>query len=160
MTFDPNRMLHEVADHFGNMWHPAVPEVKVKDYEAFARVAAKLFQEPQPQHAQVQQAPVEFERLWDIAKPLANRLLGRDPTMPELVMQANREPSQIQAYYVNHPHPHYSESTAGEMARYAAAVEPVSSRTQGRPPNEVETHRFVQGGYTMDDVVAHYMDKG
>lgn len=161
--------LH-VQKVFGEKPHPAVPEIKIKDYEAFARTAAKMFSNPQPPAKQVQTAyhaltnagvsPGEFERVWDIAKPLANRLLDRDPSIHDIAMLATQHPGQIQQYYMDHPHPDYPEAKAGDIARYAAVARYPANKLAGRLPNMTELHKFVMGNYSIDDIVAHYSDDG
>lgn len=161
--------LH-VQKVMGEKPHPAVPEVKVKDYNAFARAAARMFSNSQPKPKEVQTAyhaltnagvsPGEFERVWDIAKPLANRLLDRDPSIHDLAMLASQHPGQIQQYYMDHPHPDYPEARAGDIARYAAVARYPANRLAGRLPNMTELHKFVMGNYTMTDIVSHYSDDG
>lgn len=170
MPVDPSLLKHAVSQIYGNKPHPALPEVKVKDYGAFARVAARMFQQakPTPQHVSVAYhtltnagvAPAEFERIWDVAKPLSNRLLDRDPTIHDVHMLTQKAPGDIQTYYLNHPHPQYPESSAGDIARYAAVARETANRLAGRNPNLHELNLFVQGGYSADDVHSHYSDDG
>src|SRR5215472_15512930 len=94
MPFDFSLLGKSIEQVYGDKPHPSVPEVKVRDYEAFARVAARMFYERRPTAEHIATAhraltsadisPGEFERLWDVAKPLANRLLSRDPTIHDL----------------------------------------------------------------------------
>lgn len=170
MSHDPTLVDQVIARVYGEKPHPDLPEIKIKDYEAFARAAAMLFEEskPTPQHVQTAYhslvnagvAPAEFERLWHIAKPLSNRLLDRDPTIHDLVMLTGQHPSQVQSYYMEHPHPQYPEASAGDIARYAAVSLHPARKLAGRDPNLVELHKFVMGGYSIDDVVSHYSDDG
>jgi len=165
-VINKNQIQRGIESFYGEKPHPYIPEIKVKDYETFARVAARMFQARQPSHDQVSTAyhalsnaeiaPAEFERLWDVAKPLANRLLNRDPTIHDLTMLTGQRPSEIHSYYMDHPHPQYPEASAGDIARYAAVALYPARRLTGRQPNLVELHKFVMGNYNMDDIVAHY----
>jgi len=167
-TFDPSLLSKAVQQTYGDKSHPDAPDVKVKDYPAFAGAAAKMFYNSTPTPDQVTNAyhvltnasisPAEFDRLWDVAKPLANRLLNRDPTVHDLTMLTGRLPNQVQSYYMDHPHPQYPEASAGDIARYAAVALHPARKLVGREPNLVELHKFVLGGYTMDDVLAHYQE--
>jgi hypothetical protein len=168
VTFDPSRLRESIEQVFGDKNHPDAPSVKVRDYEAFARVAAKMFYTSKPEGKQVETAyhtlknselsPSEFERLWKVAKPLANRLLNEDPTPQDLKMLEGGHPGDIQSYYMNHPHPQYPEASAGDIARYGAVSLHPARRLAGRPPNLVELHKFVMGNYSMDDIVQHYSE--
>ncbi len=168
MPFDPTQIGSAIKTVYGQKPHPDVPDVKVKDYEAFARAAAMMFQEASPTSEHVgtayhvltnaEIAPAEFERLWTIARPLSNRLLSRDPTIHDLVSLAGQAPNNVQSYYMNHPHPQYPEASAGDIAKYATVALYPARRLAGREPNLTELHKFAVGGYTTQDVVAHYSD--
>lgn len=151
---------------YGEKPHPDVPEIKVKEYEAFARAAAMMHETSEPSPQQVQTAyhalkgsgiaPAEFERLWVVAKPLANRLLHQDPTIHDLTMLVGSHPHEVQSYYMDHPHPQAPEASAGDIARYAAVSLYPARRLAGREPNLVELHKFVMGNYSMQDIVSHF----
>src|SRR6266699_3398875 len=168
MSIDPSMLSEAIRRTYADKPHPDVPDVKVKDYPAFAGAAAKMFYNSKPTPNQVANAyhtltnagvaPAEFDRLWDVAKPLANRLLNRDPTVHDLTMLTGQHPSAVQSYYMDHPHPQYPEASAGDIARYAAVALHPARQLVGRAPNLVELHKFVMGGYTMDDVMAHYSE--
>lgn len=170
MPFDPTRLAQAVTDHLGAMPHPDVPELRVNQYEAFARVAARMFDNAQPEAEQVQTAfhaltsagiaPAEFERLWDTARPLANVLLDRDPTMHDLMQLVHQPPAGVADYYTSHPHPEAPDVPAGKIATYHAHARPISMVLHGRDPNIVELHRFASGNYSTDDILAHYQDDG
>ena len=170
MPIDQSLVGQAIQKVYGDKPHPLVPEVKVKDYSAFARVAARMFQQaqPNPQHVSVAYhtltnagvAPAEFERIWDVAKPLANRLLDRDPTIHDLHMLSTRAPGEIHSYYMDHPHPQYPESSAGDIARYAAVAREPANRYAGRNPLAHELHTFVMGQYSASEVHQHYADDG
>src|SRR5215469_7632904 len=110
MPIDLARLELVVREVYGNKPHPALPEIKVKDYPVFRRVAGRMFQEAQPTTQHVTTAyhalvnagvsPAEFERVWDIAKPLANRLLDQDPTIHDVQMLSQKHPGDIHAYYM------------------------------------------------------------
>lgn len=170
MTYNGDQIHQAIRTIYGEKSHPDVPEIKVKDYEAFARVAALMFEEAQPGTKHVETAyhsltnadisPAEFERLWSVAKPLSNRLLNRDPTVHDLTMLIGHRPNEIQSFYMDHPHPQFPEASAGDIARYATLSLYPARRLVGREPNLTELHKFVLGNYSMDDVVAHYSDDG
>lgn len=168
MTFDATKLPHVVADYYGNQPHPDAPDIKVKEYEAFAKVAARFFENPKPQREQITQAyhllnnanlsPAQFERVWDIAKPLANRLLGTPPTIHDLDMLRDAHPGDIQRYYLDHPHPKYPEVSAGDFNRYYHAAEPIANMHADRFPVDHEVARFAAAGYETEDLIAHYTD--
>lgn len=170
MPIDTLRLDAAVRDVLGNKPHPDVPEIKVNQYELYARVAARMADtnEPTPDHVRnavhtlsgTGIAPEQFERVWDVARPLANVLLGQDPTMHDIVQLTDAHPSDIQTYYLTHPHPDAPDVQAGRMATYAAHATPIARRTIGRDPNPVELRRFALGNYTTADMVSHYTDKG
>lgn len=170
MPIDSSKLTSAIQKVYGEKPHPALPEVKVKDYPTFARVAARMFQQgsPQPQQVSVayhtltnaRLAPAEFERLWDVSKPLANRLLNRDPTIHDMHMLTGKTPGEVQGYYMDHPHPQYPESSAGDIARYAAIAREPANRYASRNPNTLELHTFVMGNYSADEVHDHYADDG
>ena len=170
MPLDPNLLRQSIEDIIGNKPHPDVPEVKVKDYNAFARAAARMFDKSRPAPKDVASAyhaltnadisPAEFERIWDVAKPLSNRLLDRDPTIHDLAMLVHHKPNEIQSYYMDHPHPEFPTASAGEIDRYATSARWPANKLAGRDPYLAELHQFVVGGYSMDDIVKHYSDDG
>lgn len=170
MPFDPILLKHVVTSVWGDKPHPDIPEIKVSQYEIFARVAAQLNKTPDPKPQQVEQAyhllnnaemaPAEFERLWEVALPLSNRLLNRDPTIHDLQALTHKMPGEIQSFYMAHPHPQYPEVSAGDMIRYYHVAKDVSLSTWGRAPNDHELARFVMGEYDAEDILAHYRDDG
>lgn len=170
MPFDMQKLDAAISTVLGSKPHPDVPEIKVSQYEQFGRVAARMFDTSDPTSDNVRTAvhalsgtgipPEEFERVWDVARPLANQLLNRDPTMHDVVQLASSHPADIQSYYLTHPHPDAPDVPAGRMAVYAAHANPISQRTIGRDANSVELRRFSLGGYTTEDMIAHYTDKG
>lgn len=170
MGFDPSLLVKAIEGHYGEKPHPDVPEVKQKDYEAFARVAARMFNEatPQPQHVaaayhavtQSGVAPQEWERIWDTGKPAANKLLDRDPNIHDVMMLAGKQPSEIADYYKSHPHPQHPDVPAGDIARYYSAALYPARVNQGRPPNLEELGTFARLGYNSDDIHSHYSEMG
>jgi hypothetical protein len=166
MIPDPVTLQKTVTDYFDNLPHPAVPEIKVKDYPAYARVAMMLkgeFADPgdvKTAHAHLQGAglsPAEFEYLWGIARPIANRFLGRDPHMVELQRLQHAHPAEIHDHYASLPHPKYPEVKAGDYARYWHAAYPLAMQHLKREPNDMEVARFATAGYETDDIHQHYL---
>jgi hypothetical protein len=170
MPIDRSQLGKIAQDVYGNKPHPALPEVKVKDYPTFRRVAGRMFQESRPTTQHVATAyhtltnagvsPAEFERLWDVAKPLANQLLDRDPTIHDIQVLSQKTPGEVHSYYMEHPHPQFPASQAGDLARYAAISREPSNRYVGRNPITAELHMFNMGGYTADEVHDHYASDG
>jgi hypothetical protein len=170
MAFDPMSLPHVAAEHLGNKPHPDVPDLKVNQYDAFARTAARMFGTRKPEPEQVQTAyhalvnagiaPAEFERLWDVGRPLANSLLDRDPTLHDIMQLVGQPPPAVATYYHDHPHPEVPDVSAGKVAMYQAHASPIAQTLHGREPNHVELRRFASGNYTTEDMVAHYMDDG
>jgi hypothetical protein len=167
---DPSLVKSAIQQVLGNKPHPLAPEIKVKDYPAFARAAARMFQQkqPTPQHVSTayhaltnaEVSPAEFERVWDVAKPLANTLLDRDPTIHDIHMLATKMPGDIHSYYMEHPHPKMPTAKAGDIARYAAIAREPANRYHGRNPVLGELHTFVMGQYSASEVHDHYADNG
>jgi hypothetical protein len=124
MIPDPATLQKTVTEYFDNLPHPAAPEIKVKDYPAYARVAMMLkgeFADPgdvKAAHAHLQGAglsPAEFEYLWGIARPIANRFLGRDPHMVEMQRLQHAHPAEIHDHYASLPHPKISGGQGGRL---------------------------------------------
>lgn len=165
MAFDRSQVGQTVSEFYGNLPHPQAPELKVREFDVYARVAARFNEEPQPNHEQILQAyhmlkniemsPSEFERVWDLAKPLANRLLDRPPSIHDLDLLQGAHPEEVHHYYFTHPHPEFPEVQAGEIARYHAAAEPIA-RQHGYEPNLHEVARFAIAGYDAEDMARHY----
>ena len=170
MPFDPSKLYQAVSEVLGNKPHPDLPEIKVNQYEAFGRVAARMFENTQPTSDQVRTAyhsitnagisPAEFERLWDTARPVANELLNRDPNLHDMMMLVGHPPNAIADYYAQHPHPDAPDVSAGKIAAYSAHATPISQTLHGRDPNIIELRRFATGNYTTEDMLAHYADDG
>ncbi len=139
-----------VAAFYGDMPHPKAPTVTVNEYPAYERVAF-MMNDTKPDGAAVTHAaeslkqagisPSEFEQVWHVARPVANRLLGRDPNLIEVQRLKTADPKAIQQHYLDHPFPGYEEVTAGQMARHYRAAEPIA-RQYGRVPNHEEVSRF------------------
>jgi len=164
--FSVHAIASHVADAFGNMPHPQVPSLLIKDYPSYERVAWML-NDRQPQAMDVAQAaetlkqaglsPSQFETVWSVARPVANRLLGQDPTITQLQHLRDASPQDIHHYYMNHPYPGYEEVTAGEMVRAYRTAEQVA-RQYGQVPNHEEVSRFALTGAGIDDMHGHYAE--
>jgi hypothetical protein len=168
MALDQMAIQKATEDYYGNLPHPEANDVPVNQYSLYQNVAARLNSSQTPTGDQTNQAylllqnlqmtPAEFERVWDISKPMTNRLLSRDPTVHELVDLAHQPPNAIHDYYMNHPDPIYPEVKAGDMAKYSHTAEPIARAYAGRSPNQVELARFAIGNYSAEDMAAHYQD--
>lgn len=167
MPLDMEFVKGLVDQFYANMPHPLAPEIAVKDYAAIAKTAMMVkgdFPEPNDvsaMHGQLQAlgiSPSQYERAWKLARPLANRLLDRDPTPDEIVHLHEAHPSEYHDYYNAMPHPHYPEISAGEMAKYYHAALPVSQKLAGREPVAHEVARFAMAGYDTESIHAHYKD--
>jgi hypothetical protein len=166
--FSQRAVADAVATYYGNQPHPAAPQIKVKDYPAYERVAW-MMNDVQPKGADVAHAaeslnqagvsPSEFEQFWTTARPVANRLLGRDPSLIEAQRLKDATPQDIHRHYMDHPYPGYEEVTAGQMAKYYRAAEPIA-RQYGRVPNHEEVSRFAIAGYEAEHMDSHYQGGG
>ena len=170
MSFDLKSIRDAVDAHLNAQPHPLAPTLTVGEYPNFERVASMLNSEvlrgnqPTPEmvsHASetlkgMQMSPGDFEHVWTMARPVANRLLGRDPSMIEMAKHLREAtPREVHQYYSDHPYPGYEEVRAGEVAKYMRAAEPIARRYQ-RKPNLEEVTRFAAAGYTHDDMHQHY----
>lgn len=170
MAFDRLKLGQATGAVLGNKPHPDVPELKVNQYAAFGRVAARMFGNSKPLPHQVRTAyhslvnsgisPAEFERLWDTSRPLANELLDRDPNLHDMMLLVGAPPNAIADYYWSHPHPEAPDVPAGKIAMYRAHASPISQTLHGREPNIIELRRFATGNYATEDMLAHYADDG
>lgn len=167
----PDFSIHAVASHVANIYgeqpHPRAPSLKIKDYPSYERVAWML-NDKQPTPADVTHAaqtlkgaglsPAQFETTWAVARPVANRLIAKDPTMQQLVHLANSTPQQIHDYYMTHPYPGYEEVTAGQMVRAWRAAEPIA-RQYGHAPGLEHVARFAVTEATVDDMHDYYSER-
>jgi hypothetical protein len=159
--------LHAAAKtYYNDLPHPLAPEIKVGDYGAFEQAAKTFMDGKKPQPADVahihqslkhlELSPSDFERLWKTSKPLANRLLNRDPTFEEMKILQEAHPGDIHGYYMDHPHPDFPEVKAGEMAKAYHAATPIARKMVGRNPNAHETARFAIANYSSEDMINHF----
>lgn len=170
MTFDLRSIQQAVTTHLNSQPHPMAPSLTVGEFPVYERVAAMLNDKvlqgnkPKPEmvaHAHqtlksAQLSPGEFENVWTLARPVANRLLDRDPSIPEMAKHLREAtPGMVHDYYSNHPYPGYEEVKAGDVARYMRAAEPIARR-YGKSPNLEEVTRFAVSGYGHDDIHQHY----
>jgi hypothetical protein len=164
--FEPKLIEQVVEKMVGSMPHPDLPSLSIRDYAAFRGVAARLSNTRYPQKQHIESAykmlnsagvsPSQFEYVWDIARPLANRLLGRDPSIHDIARLADAAPGDIQSHFLDHPHPQFPEVAAGDMARFRAAATPMANQYAKRKPNDVEVARFALSGYDETSIARHY----
>lgn len=170
MPLDPFHLSQTIDQVIGDTPHPDAPTLRVKDYQAHETVAA-MMKNPDEATADdvvaayhlLQQAnlsPAEFEHTWEVARPVANQFLDRDPRPQELARFAGLTPSDIHDYYAGHPHPDHPEVRAGEYMRYFHAATPIAQMTVGRKPLPVEIARFAAAGYQSEDMLNHYTQGG
>lgn len=167
---DPLKLASVVEEFIGNMPHPDAPTMPIKEYAAHERVAAMMHNPKEPEAGDVEQAyhllkqldmsPAQWEHAWKLARPVANRMLDRDPDPSELVMFKDGHPSVIHDYYSSHPYPNFEEVQAGDVMRYLHAATPIAHTLAGRKPVLTEVARFAAAGYTSDDIANHYRDTG
>ena len=166
MTLDPRRLVQVVNEEFGKLPHPDVPEITNADYPVYERVAAMKRNPHPPTSHDVRAAyheltqtgikPSQWEHAWTISRPLANRLLGRDPTLQELVRNADAHPTEIHDYYSNLPSRSHPEIKAGEMARYKHLASDPADHHLERAPLMREVAIFAAGQFHPDQIDAHY----
>lgn len=159
-----------VSQLIGNMPHPDAPDITVSDYKAHVRAAQLMKGGNEPHDSDVsaavhllkgmQMSPADFEYLWESAKPLSQRFLGRPPKPQELRKFLDATPGDIHGFYADHPHPDFPEVKAGDFARYFHAAQPIANSTVGRNPLKLEVARFAMAGYDETDIHAHYTHKG
>jgi hypothetical protein len=162
---DPQKLHAAVDEYYSNLPHPNAPSVKVKDYPAFAKVAMALkgafpdggdVENAHQQLKSLNLSPADFHATWDVARPLANRLLGRDPHKTEISRLSQASPGDIYNHYHDHPHPQMPDVRAGELVQYYHAAKDMAQQHQGRNPNHVELQKFVHGSYSADEMLSQY----
>lgn len=162
---DMNRVQAAIEEYYGNLPHPNAPSVKVRDYPAFAKVAMALkgafpdggdVENAHQQLKALNLSPADFHDAWEVARPVANRLLGRDPHLTELAKFTQMSPGDIYDHYHNHPHPQMPDVRAGELVQYYHAAKGMAQQYQNRDPNHVELQRFIHGQYTAEEMQQHY----
>jgi hypothetical protein len=166
MTLDPNRVREIVQSEFGKLPHPHAPSLTNAEYHLYERVAAMKKTPhrivPSDVEAAYQElnsaglSPAQFEHLWPIARPLANRLVARDPTLQEMVRLADAHPNDIHSYYSGLPSPSHPEIQAGTMARYLHVAAEPAGRILDRRPLLQEAATFASMGAAPEDVELHY----
>jgi hypothetical protein len=166
MTLDVAQVHQIVREEFGKLPHPDVPEITNAEYPNYQRVAAMKRNPHPPTSSDVRDAyaeltatgisPSQWEYAWTISRPLANRLLHRDPTIQELVRHADAHPSDIHDYYSHSPSLSHPEIKAGEMARYLHIANDVANRHLERPPLLREVAKFASAQFHPDQIEAHY----
>lgn len=161
--------LQKAADElYGAMPHPkGNGQIKVSEWPAYVRVAARLKGARMPEADDVVSAftmlkgagvsPAEFEYVWDIAKPVSTRLIGKEPHILEIARLAQAHPSEILHYYSSLPHPKSPEISAGDYAKYFHAMQPHAQQLPTpRDPNHVEVTRAAIGNWETEDIQRHY----
>jgi hypothetical protein len=166
MTLETGQLGKIVNTEFGKLPHPDVPEVTNAEYPLYQRVAGMKRNPHPPTPGDVRDAyheltqggisPAQWEHAWAISRPLANRLLGRDPNLQELIRHADAHPSEIHDYYFHHPSPSHPEIKAGVMAKYLHMSNDVANRHLDRPPLLREVAKFAASEYRPDEIDAHY----
>jgi hypothetical protein len=167
VTLDPHRLVQVVNEEFGKLPHPDVPEITNADYPIYERVAAMKRNPHPPTPGDVRGAyheltqagisPSQWEHAWEISRPLANRLLGRDPKIQELVRHQDAHPSEIYDFYYHHPSPSHPEIKAGVMATYMHMANDVANRHLDRPPLLREVAKFAASNYQPQEIENHYL---
>ena len=166
MPLDPVKLAKIVSDSFGSLPHPDVPNLTNAEYATYQRVAA-MQRNPHPAtHEDVKNAaeqlkavdlsPHEWEYAWSISRPLANRLLGRDPTIQELVRHRDAHPGDIHDFYSRHPSTSHPEIPAGTMIQYAHMAADAASRHLDRAPHLKEVAQFAAAGHSTDHIEEYY----
>jgi hypothetical protein len=157
-----------VDDYYGNLPHPLAPSIRAREYPAYAKIAA-MFKDGMPDGKDVeaaaqmlrgiQLAPSEFEYLWKIARPVANRLTGQDPHPIELQRLKNASPAEIAQYYGSLPHRDYPEISSADFARYHHAMTPIARQHVQRDPVALEVARAAAAGWSHEDIGTFYRGK-
>lgn len=167
---DLQRLASVVEQTINRMPHPKAPSLTVADYKAYETAASMLKNPEEATPADVVStyhslrtagiSAADFENTWELARPVANRILGRDPRLQELVHFVGAPPGDVHAYYMEHPMPGHEEVKAGDYLRYFHAATPIAQSTLGRSPLPVEVARFAAAGYQTEDIVNHYNHQG
>lgn len=163
---DLHRLAGVVDDIVGRMPHPKAPSLTVADYKAY-EVAAAMLKNPEEatpedvvstytQLRTVGISAADFEHTWELARPVANRILGRDPRLQELLQFVGAHPGDVHAYYMESPMPDHEEVKAGDFLKYFHAATPIAQQSLGRKPLPNEVARFASAGYQTEDIVNHY----
>ena len=154
-----------VENFYANMPHPLAPELKVKDYPAYARAAIVMKGEfPNGEDVRTTYhalnaagvSPSQFEYLHRLMTPVTTRFLGRKPELEEIARLKNAGPNEIQQYFASMPHPQYPEAKVGDMFRYYHATVPVAREHTGQDPSALELARFAVARYGIEDIHVHY----
>lgn len=166
MTLDPQRVRQVVSEQFGKLPSPEIPEITNAEYPIYERLAEM---KRNPDEASTQDvknvfhevsqsgiSPQQWEHAWKLSRPLANRLLGRDPYIEELIRHADAHPSEVYDYYFNHPSESHPEIKAGVMAQYIHLSNDVANFHLERAPLLEEVAKFASGQFHPDQIEAHY----
>jgi hypothetical protein len=166
MPLDQRRLGQIVRESFGKLPHPEAPELTNDEYPVYRRVAAMMRNPHQPTTADVKDAynqlkavdlsPHEWEHAWTISRPIANRLLGQDPTLQELLRHRDAHPSEIYDYYWHSPSTSHPEIKAGVMAKYTHMAVDAASRHLERAPLLHEIAQFASAEHRPEHIDAYY----
>ena len=167
---DLRKLTGIVEEVIGDLPHPLASSITVKDYKAHEKAAGMMKNPDQalPKDVvaayhlltQMKMSPHEFENTWQLARPVANRFLGRDPRPQEIGQFTGAHPADVQDYYSSHPYPGHEEVKAGDFVRYYHASKPIAQGITGRNPLPVEIARFASAGYSDEDIQNHYTHEG
>lgn len=166
MTLDPRQLAAVVQEAFDNLPHPKAPALTNAEYPVYERIAAMMRNPDEPVPSDVEAAyhqlkhagitPSQWEHAWTISRPVANRLLGRDPTLQELIRHGDAHPSEIHDYYWHSPSSSHPEIKAGEMAKYMHIASQVAPNHVDWTPTRQDAAYFAAAGMHPSDVEAHY----
>jgi hypothetical protein len=166
MTLDSVKLAKVAQEAFGQLPHPDVPEITNAEYPVYERVASMMRNPHKPTHMDVKDAfhqlksvdlsPHEWEHAWTVSRPVANRLLGRDPTIQELIRHRDAHPADIHDYYYHSPSTSHPEFKAGVMAKYMHMASESASRHVERKPLLQEAALFAASDFTHEHIDQHY----
>jgi hypothetical protein len=156
-----------IAEEFyGNMPHPAAPDIKAKDYPTAVRLAtlAKFGGHASAQEASLfwkefqglGMSPSQFESSLKALAPLSYAYHGRPPSFQEIAKFKDEAPAQARDYYHTLPDKHYPEVPAGEMIKQLKQAQPHSQQHLGRSPNKFEASQLHAMGAKSDHAASYY----
>lgn len=166
MTLDPLVLKQVASEEFGKLPHPDVPALTNSEFPVYERMAKMLHEPHTPTPNMVEDlynqlqavglSPHQWEHAFEISRPLANRLLDRDPTLQELVRHGDAHPGDVHDYYSASPSPSHPEIKAGEMVRYLHIASESAGRNLERKPLPHEVAHFAAMQAHPDYIDMHY----